>query len=136
MIWGCICYDGVGTFTAVEGNINSAKCIDILENNLWPVMRKFGFIKRVDKGRITTVKDLACERRRISGGRFSPPKTALSRLPSSCFQEVTTRTTSCSFRNHLTTAPTSGQTEEITSLFIKQRFQFLNAHKTTIVLLD
>ena len=25
MIWGCICYDGVGTLTAVEGNINSAK---------------------------------------------------------------------------------------------------------------
>ena len=25
MIWGCICYDGVGTLTAVEGNINAAK---------------------------------------------------------------------------------------------------------------
>ena len=38
MIWGCICYDGVGTLAAVEGNINSAKYIDILENNLWPVI--------------------------------------------------------------------------------------------------
>ena len=37
MIWGCICYDGVGTLTAVEGNINSAKYIDILDKNLWPV---------------------------------------------------------------------------------------------------
>ena len=25
MIWRCICCDGVGTLTAVEGNINSAK---------------------------------------------------------------------------------------------------------------
>ena len=30
---GCICKDGVGTITDVEGNINSAKCIDILDNN-------------------------------------------------------------------------------------------------------
>lgn len=38
MIWGCICYDGVGTLTSVNGNINSEKYIDILENNLWPVI--------------------------------------------------------------------------------------------------
>ena len=38
MIWGCICYDGVGTLTAVEGNINSAKYIDILDKNLWTVV--------------------------------------------------------------------------------------------------
>jgi hypothetical protein len=31
---GCICKDGVGTITDVEGNINSAKYIDILDNNL------------------------------------------------------------------------------------------------------
>ena len=36
MIWGCFCYDGVGTLTAVEGNINSAKYIDILDKTLWP----------------------------------------------------------------------------------------------------
>ena len=38
MIWGSICYDGVGTLTAVEGNINSAKYIDILGKNLWSVV--------------------------------------------------------------------------------------------------
>ena len=38
MIWGCICCHGVGTLTAVEGNINSAKYIDILDKNLWPVV--------------------------------------------------------------------------------------------------
>lgn len=38
MIWGCICYDGVGTLTSVNGNINSQKYIEILENNLWPVI--------------------------------------------------------------------------------------------------
>ena len=43
MIWGCICYDGVGTLTAVEGNINSAKYIDILDKNLWPVV--FWYLK-------------------------------------------------------------------------------------------
>ena len=37
LIWGCI-YDGVGTLTAVEGNINSAKYIGILDKNLWPVV--------------------------------------------------------------------------------------------------
>jgi hypothetical protein len=41
MFWGCICKDGVGTITDVEGNINSAKYIDILDNNLWPVVAKF-----------------------------------------------------------------------------------------------
>ena len=34
MFWGCICKDGVGTITDVEGNINSAKYMDILDNNL------------------------------------------------------------------------------------------------------
>ena len=38
MIWGCICYDGVGTLTTVEGNINSAKHIDVLDKKLWPVV--------------------------------------------------------------------------------------------------
>ena len=38
MIWGCICYDGVGTLTAVEGNINAATYIDILDKNLWSVV--------------------------------------------------------------------------------------------------
>ena len=38
MVWGCIYYEGVGTLTGVEGNINAAKYIDILEDNLWPVI--------------------------------------------------------------------------------------------------
>ena len=39
MIQGCTCYDGVGTLTAVEGNINSeAKYFDILDKKLWPVV--------------------------------------------------------------------------------------------------
>jgi hypothetical protein len=36
----CICKDGVGTITDVEGNINSAKYIDILDNNLLLVVLK------------------------------------------------------------------------------------------------
>jgi len=41
MFRGCICKDGVGKITDVEGNITSAKYIDILDNNLWPVVAKF-----------------------------------------------------------------------------------------------
>lgn len=40
MIWGCICWEGVGTMTPVEGNINAAKYQDILEENLWPVLAR------------------------------------------------------------------------------------------------
>jgi hypothetical protein len=40
-VLGCICKDGVGTITDVEGNINSAKCVDILDNNLLPAVLKF-----------------------------------------------------------------------------------------------
>ncbi|CAC5415747.1 unnamed protein product [Mytilus coruscus] len=38
MIWGCITYHGVGTITVVDGNINAIKYIDIIYNNLWPVV--------------------------------------------------------------------------------------------------
>ena len=38
---GCMRSEGVGTITDVERNIASAKYIDNLENNLWPVVAKF-----------------------------------------------------------------------------------------------
>jgi hypothetical protein len=38
MIWGCITFNGVGTLATVNGNINDAKYIEILEDNLWPVI--------------------------------------------------------------------------------------------------
>ena len=38
MIWGCITWHGVGTITAVEGNINAQKYQQILDDNLWPVI--------------------------------------------------------------------------------------------------
>lgn len=40
MIWGCITYHVVGTFDRVNGNINSEKYIDILDNNMWPVVAR------------------------------------------------------------------------------------------------
>ena len=40
-VLGCICKEGVGTITDVEGNINLAKCVDILDNNRLPVVLKF-----------------------------------------------------------------------------------------------
>ena len=40
MFWGCVSYNGVGVLVPVEGNINSAKYIDVLDTNLWPVVAK------------------------------------------------------------------------------------------------
>ena len=40
-VLGCICKDEVGSITEVEGNINSAKCVDILDNNRLQVILKF-----------------------------------------------------------------------------------------------
>ena len=40
MIWGCIIWYGVGTITTVDGTINRHKYIEILENNLWPVIAR------------------------------------------------------------------------------------------------
>ena len=39
-VLGCICKDEVGSITEVEGNTNSAKCVDILNNNRLPVVLK------------------------------------------------------------------------------------------------
>lgn len=38
MFWGCITHEGIGTFTEVDGIINSRKYIEILDSNLWPVL--------------------------------------------------------------------------------------------------
>lgn len=40
MIWGCICWHGVGTLARVNGNINAEKYEEILEDNLWPVIAR------------------------------------------------------------------------------------------------
>ena len=43
MVWGCVSYYGIGTLCHVEGTINAQKYIDIIDNNLWPVIaRHFG----------------------------------------------------------------------------------------------
>jgi hypothetical protein len=38
MVWGCITYHGVGAVTRAEGNTNSEKYIEIIDNNLWSVI--------------------------------------------------------------------------------------------------
>ena len=40
MIWGCVTYDGVGTLTPVNGTIDAQAYINILDDNLWPVIAK------------------------------------------------------------------------------------------------
>ena len=40
MIWGCITYDGVGTLTVVDGNINAQKYIEVVDNFVWSVIAR------------------------------------------------------------------------------------------------
>ena len=40
MIWGCVSPYGVGTIMTVNGTINRHKYIEILEDNLWPVIAR------------------------------------------------------------------------------------------------
>ena len=40
MFWGCISYNGIGTLTPVDGNIDSEKYIEVLDQHLWPVIAK------------------------------------------------------------------------------------------------
>ena len=39
-IWGCITYECVGTLTVINGNINAAKYIEIVDNFVWPVIAR------------------------------------------------------------------------------------------------
>lgn len=38
--WGCICASGVGILTPIEGNLNTNKYIELLDEFLWPVVAK------------------------------------------------------------------------------------------------
>ena len=42
MIWGCITktymYEGVGTLTVVDSNINAQKYIEVIDNFVWPLL--------------------------------------------------------------------------------------------------
>lgn len=40
MIWACVSIKGKGNLTDVEGNINARKYIEILDNNLSPVLAR------------------------------------------------------------------------------------------------
>lgn len=40
MVWGCVTWEGVGTVTAVNGNINAEKYQETLDENLWPVIAR------------------------------------------------------------------------------------------------
>lgn len=42
MVWGCFCRNKLGPLVIVEGNINSFKYIEILENNLLSFLRELG----------------------------------------------------------------------------------------------
>ena len=49
LFWVCICNEGVGTITDAEENSTSAKYIDILDNNLWPVFHNLKIISGFSK---------------------------------------------------------------------------------------
>ena len=38
MVWGCLTYHGVGTLAIINGNMNSVKYIETLDNNLWQIV--------------------------------------------------------------------------------------------------
>ena len=38
VLWGCITYEGVGTLTVADGNINAQKYIEVIDNFVWPVI--------------------------------------------------------------------------------------------------
>jgi uncharacterized protein YuzB (UPF0349 family) len=40
MVWGCLTYYGVGTLAFIDGNMNSQKYIQTLDDNIWPVVTK------------------------------------------------------------------------------------------------
>ena len=40
MVWGCLTYYGVGTLAFIDGNMNSQKCVQTLDDNIWPVVTK------------------------------------------------------------------------------------------------
>ena len=41
MFWRCISYSGVATLVEIEGNINSARYVEILEQNSWSVVENY-----------------------------------------------------------------------------------------------
>jgi hypothetical protein len=59
MFWGCITYQGVGTFTEVEGNINSRMYINILDTYLWPVIARHFLTDGLFESTITCVASLS-----------------------------------------------------------------------------
>ena len=40
MFCGCISYNCIGTLTLVQGNIDSGKYIEVLDQHLWPLIAK------------------------------------------------------------------------------------------------
>jgi hypothetical protein len=38
MVWGCLTYYGVGTLAFIDGNMNTSKYIQTLDDNIWPVV--------------------------------------------------------------------------------------------------
>jgi hypothetical protein len=40
MVWECITFYGVRKLVFVDGNMNSEKCIEVLDANLWAVVMK------------------------------------------------------------------------------------------------
>lgn len=44
--WGCVCFQDVGTFTDVQGNINAQKYLQIFDDNIWPASYCTAFPKK------------------------------------------------------------------------------------------
>jgi uncharacterized protein YuzB (UPF0349 family) len=43
IVWDCLTYYGVGTLAFIDGNMNSQKYIQTLDDNIWPVVTTIPF---------------------------------------------------------------------------------------------
>jgi transposase len=63
MVWGCVTYFGMGTLAFINGNVNSEKNINTLDNYLWPTVIKHYGVNRwiFQEDNAPTHKSRLCE---------------------------------------------------------------------------
>lgn len=63
MVWGCVTYFGMGTLAFINGNMNSEKYINTLDNYLWPAVTKHYGVNRwiFQEDNAPTHKSRLCE---------------------------------------------------------------------------
>lgn len=55
MIWGYICWNGPGTLTIVNGNINAENYKEIIDNGLWPAVAQYFYRMTLSRRQCTSI---------------------------------------------------------------------------------